>query len=68
MRFWLDKGVDGFHVLNAEYLYEDENLGDDILITGKAGNVRNCKEILFLCTMKLMLKMNDEDSMYEMCC
>ncbi|XP_048735129.1 neutral and basic amino acid transport protein rBAT-like [Ostrea edulis] len=38
LRFWLDKGVDGFHVLNAEYLYEDENLGDDILITGKAGN------------------------------
>ncbi|XP_061173609.1 amino acid transporter heavy chain SLC3A1-like [Saccostrea echinata] len=37
LRFWLDKGVDGFHVLNAEYLYEDQSLGDEILISGKAG-------------------------------
>ncbi|XP_062617581.1 amino acid transporter heavy chain SLC3A1-like [Saccostrea cucullata] len=38
LRFWLDKGVDGFHVLNAEYLYEDESLADEILMPGKSGN------------------------------
>ncbi|XP_011432888.3 amino acid transporter heavy chain SLC3A1 [Magallana gigas] len=38
LRFWLDRGVDGFHVQNAQYLYEDENLGDETLITGKTGD------------------------------
>lgn len=38
LRFWLDKGVDGFHVQNAQYLYEDENLGDETLIAGKSGS------------------------------
>ena len=37
--FWLDKGVDGFHVRNVQYLYEDQNLGDEILIPGKTGKV-----------------------------
>nr|XP_022321818.1 neutral and basic amino acid transport protein rBAT-like isoform X1 [Crassostrea virginica] len=35
LRFWLDKGVDGFHVQNVQYLYEEQNLGNEILIPGK---------------------------------
>ncbi|XP_062599888.1 amino acid transporter heavy chain SLC3A1-like [Saccostrea cucullata] len=38
LRFWLNKGVDGFHILNPEYLYEDQNFGDEILMSGKEGN------------------------------
>mmetsp|Transcript_28313 Transcript_28313/g.45677 ORF Transcript_28313/g.45677 Transcript_28313/m.45677 type:complete len:623 (+) Transcript_28313:87-1955(+) len=38
LRFWLNKGVDGFHVRNTQYLYEDENLADEILMPGKTGN------------------------------
>lgn len=39
LRFWLDKGVDGFHVQNVQYLYEDHNLGNETLIPGNTGQV-----------------------------
>lgn len=38
LRFWLDKGVDGFHVHNVQYLYEDQDLKNETLIPGKTGN------------------------------
>ncbi|XP_078311711.1 amino acid transporter heavy chain SLC3A1-like [Crassostrea virginica] len=37
LRFWLNKGVDGFHVQNVQYLYEDKNLKDETLTAGKPG-------------------------------
>lgn len=38
LRFWLNKGVDGFHVQNVQYLYEDQDLRNETLIPGKTGN------------------------------
>ncbi|XP_065944784.1 amino acid transporter heavy chain SLC3A1-like [Magallana gigas] len=35
LRFWLDKGVDGFHVQDFQHLYEDEILGNGTLVNGK---------------------------------
>ena len=32
LRFWLDKGVDGFRVNSAKYLFEDYELRDQDLI------------------------------------
>lgn len=39
LHFWLDKEVDGFHVQNVQYLYEDKNLRDETLTVGKPGKV-----------------------------
>uniref|UniRef100_K1QQH0 Neutral and basic amino acid transport protein rBAT n=1 Tax=Magallana gigas TaxID=29159 RepID=K1QQH0_MAGGI len=38
LRFWLNKGVDGFHVQNVQHLYEDQDLRNETLIPGKTGN------------------------------
>lgn len=38
LHFWLNKGVDGFHVQNVQYLYEDQDLRNETLIPGKTGN------------------------------
>ncbi|XP_065942735.1 amino acid transporter heavy chain SLC3A1-like isoform X2 [Magallana gigas] len=35
LRFWLDKGVDGFHVQDFQHLYEDEVLGNGTLVNRK---------------------------------
>ncbi|XP_052699842.1 neutral and basic amino acid transport protein rBAT-like [Crassostrea angulata] len=35
LRFWLDKGVDGFHVQDFQHLYEDKILGNGTLVNGK---------------------------------
>lgn len=38
LRFWLNKGVDGLHVQNVQYLYEDQDLRNETLISGKTGS------------------------------
>ena len=39
LHFWLGKGVDGFHIRNVQYLYEDHKLGDESPIPGRTGQV-----------------------------
>ena len=48
LRFWLDKGVDGFHIRNVQYLYEDHKLGDESPIPGRAGQVGVCNSYVSL--------------------
>ena len=38
MTFWLNKGVDGFNVIDSGFLYEDFDLRDDPLVTGAPAN------------------------------
>jgi len=53
LTFWLDLGVDGFHVRHSAYLYEDYDLRDDQSLSGNSASVRYGVHISHLLTLYL---------------
>ena len=43
LNFWMKKGVDAFHLANADYLFESESLdvNEDVVNTATADKVSN---------------------------
>lgn len=57
--------MDGFHVQNVQYLYEDQDLRNETLIPGKTGNVsahKKHKKMVILTIVKQL--MNQRLHMY----
>lgn len=38
MKFWLDKGIDGFRIDAADHLFEDANFTNELPYPGTAGD------------------------------
>ncbi|KAG8185364.1 hypothetical protein JTE90_023110 [Oedothorax gibbosus] len=51
VKFWLDKGVDGFKVVAASHLIEDEDLRDEPVATPSQPNKRQYKDINHIYTV-----------------